>query len=123
MSPFSAGGGEFTTADGPTATTGEASEITASEAKVGGTVDPTGSDTSYHIEWHKHGLRPFLAGTCRLGQLQRGGIPKLTGLHPDTTYHYRVSAEKAASTPVAGSSTASPRPRRPRKSLPAGLVR
>jgi hypothetical protein len=105
MSTNSVGGGEFTTAAAPTATTGEASEITASEAKVSGTVNPTSSVTSYRVEWgtttaYGHSS----SGDAGSGSSSVAVSTKLTGLRPDTTYHYRVSAEKAASISVAGSS-------------------
>ena len=72
---------------------------------MGGTVDPTGSDTSYHIEWGTSTAYGHSSpGDADFGSSSVAVSTKLTGLHPDTTYHYRVSAEKAASTPVAGSS-------------------
>jgi hypothetical protein len=84
----------------PSATTGSATGVGQTTATLNGTVDPQGSDTTYHFEYgtsSSYGLQtgesPAGAGT--------GGVAvsaNLSGLTTDTTYHYRVVATNSAGT-------------------------
>ncbi len=78
----------------PTATTGGASAQTATSAKVGGTVNPNGVATTYHIDY---GLTSGYEAAASEKSAGSGTSPisvsaTLTGLKPGTTYHYRVVA-------------------------------
>ena len=79
------------------ATTGAADSITTSSATVTGTVNPGGAQTSYHFEY---GTSASYGLTTTTGDAGAGSSPVsvsngLTGLTPDTTYHYRLVAGNA----------------------------
>jgi len=80
----------------PTATTGAASDITQTSARVTGTVDPNGVSTTYHFEYGTSTAYGLSSGS----QTADGNDPvaveaALTGLTPDTTYHYRIVTSNA----------------------------
>jgi hypothetical protein len=78
----------------PTATTGEATEVTRTSATLNGTVDPNQTDTTYRFEY---------GTTAALGQRTAefpagdGSEPvpvdaQIESLTPATTYHYKIVA-------------------------------
>lgn len=78
----------------PGATTGPATNVTATSAKLNGSVDPNNQATSYYFEYgptRRYGSR---TGDARVGN---GGGPRAVsadvgGLQPNTVYHYRIVA-------------------------------
>jgi Peptidase A4 family len=79
----------------PSATTGVASEVTETTARLTGTVDPEGASTNYHIEYgieaenYEWGTEPRQAGSR---EEVVAASESVHGLMPGTTYHYRVIA-------------------------------
>jgi phosphodiesterase/alkaline phosphatase D-like protein len=91
----------------PTATTGDASGITDTQASVAGTVNPQGQLTSYAFQYGTttaYGQQTALtsAGSGRADTAVRAD---LAGLTPGTTYHYRVIATNADGTTVGADRT------------------
>jgi phosphodiesterase/alkaline phosphatase D-like protein len=85
----------FTTAPAtpPTATTGEASNITLTTATVAGTINPEGLETSYELDLGTD----TTYGTSIYGQAGSAATPteitlSLQDLAPGSTYHYRIVA-------------------------------
>jgi hypothetical protein len=83
----------------PEVVTGIATEVGSTSAVLNGSVNPAGLATTYHFEWgptSSYGSRLPLddapAGATRLVNIYRY---RLTGLSPDTTYHYRIVAENS----------------------------
>jgi hypothetical protein len=84
----------------PEVVTGTATEVGATSAVLNGSVNPAGLATTYHFEWgltSSYGSRLPLganspAGATRVTKIYRYG---LTGLSPNTTYHYRIVAENS----------------------------
>lgn len=101
--------GTFTTPaepEEPLATTGAASEVGVTLAKLEGSVQPNGHDTHYWFEWSKE---PSLTEPGRstsqdlgAGSSEVSVAHQLTGLSSDTTYYYRVVAEDSLGTRVEG---------------------
>jgi hypothetical protein len=91
----------------PSATTGAATSVTTSSAKVAGTVNPNGEATTYAFQFgtttaYGQQTNPQSAGSGSQGQAVS---ETLTGLRPGTTYHYRVIATNASATTVGGDGT------------------
>jgi CSLREA domain-containing protein len=76
----------------PIATTGDASQLTTTSAKVAGTLDPRGLRTRWYFEYGTSSSY----GSVTSDQFATGGsaavAATLTGLSPNTTYHYRLVA-------------------------------
>lgn len=87
----------------PAATTGAAGSVTANVAALTGTVNPNGLATTAQFQWGTAAAY----GQTTPAQPVGGGTSNapvsanLTGLQPDTTYHYRVTATNSKGT-VAG---------------------
>lgn len=84
----------------PTATTGSSANVAQSSATVNGTVNPSGTDTSYHFEY---GTSTSYGSSTSATDAGSGttDVPvsaSLTGLTSSTTYHYRVVAVSSAGT-------------------------
>jgi len=84
----------------PSATTGSSSKVAQSSATVSGTVNPNGTDTSYHFEY---GTTTSYGSNTPSTSAGAGttDVPvsaDLTGLTPSTTYHYRLVAVSSAGT-------------------------
>jgi hypothetical protein len=101
----------------PTATTGPAESITSSSALVRGTVNPGGAATSYYVEF---GTTTAYGAHTPSGKAAAGTEPipvrvGMTGLAPNTTYHYRLVATNSAGTGTGADMTlhTAPAPRRP----------
>jgi phosphodiesterase/alkaline phosphatase D-like protein len=81
----------FTTArSAPTASTGAAALLSASKARVTGTVTPNGRTTSYYHE--------TVTASAGSGDAAIAVQAELTALSPATVYHYRLVAENADGT-------------------------
>jgi hypothetical protein len=83
----------------PLATTGYA-EASISSASVSGTVDPRGVETSFYVQYgattaYGAQTQPAAVGS---GTQEVKISQAISGLQPDTTYHYRVAASSAAGT-------------------------
>ena len=75
-------------------TTGPAENVTTSSAKVTGTVNPGGAQTSYHFEYGtttSYGLSTP-DNDAGAGSADLGVSATLSSLTPQTTYHYRLVA-------------------------------
>ncbi len=97
-----------TTGVSPLAETDGAPVRTTTTAQLNGRVTPLGSATTYHFEYGTEGpcdVSPcastpnMLAGSAQLSELVG---EEITGLNPDTTYHYRLVDENGVGSPVAG---------------------
>jgi hypothetical protein len=84
----------FTTPAPPTATTEAATGVTQTHSTLNGTVAAGGSETHYHFEYgttssYGSSTPEGNAGSGRGSELEQA---TLTGLEPNTTYHYRLVA-------------------------------
>ncbi|HET6447813.1 MAG TPA: hypothetical protein VFG31_01795 [Conexibacter sp.] len=91
----------------PTATTGDASALTDTQASLAGTVNPQGELTSYAFQYGTttaYGQQTALtsAGSASADVPVRAD---LAGLTAGTTYHYRVIATNASGTTVGADRT------------------
>ena len=91
------------TADAPTATTGAATDVTATTVTLTGTVDPNKEATSY---WFEYGTTAGYGAQTAAADAGPGNAPKavsasVSGLAASTTYHFRLVARNASGT-VAG---------------------
>jgi len=84
----------------PTVTTGAAESVTTNSAVVGGTVNPNGAATTYHVEYGTTAAYGLATGNQDAGAGTDPVAVKvtLTKLTQDTTYHYRLVATNAAGT-------------------------
>lgn len=96
--------GEFPSVSKPAVTTGEPSFISFSAATLNGSVNANGAATTYHFEY---GLTTGY-GT-NTPAMNAGSATKsikvnatLSGLYPDTSYHYRLVATNSEGTSVGG---------------------
>jgi sugar lactone lactonase YvrE/phosphodiesterase/alkaline phosphatase D-like protein len=87
----------FTTLKAPKATTEVATEVTTASAKLNGTVNPEGSETSYWFEWgegkafdHKTAEVSVGSGTTNVA-----ASSVLSGLKAGTSYSFRLVAKGA----------------------------
>src|SRR4029077_14028392 len=93
----------FQTADStplPVVVTGVASDIVGTTATLNGTVNPSGSETTYHFEY---GLTTSYGSTTTITSAGSGftAVPvsaALTGLISGTEYHFRVTATNSGGT-------------------------
>jgi phosphodiesterase/alkaline phosphatase D-like protein len=92
----------FRTDRAPTVSTGGASAVTVSSARLNGSVNPRGRSTA---AWFEYGTTTAL-GTrtpeqdAGFGTTSRGVTADLGGLQPGTRYYYRVGARSDAGTDV-----------------------
>jgi hypothetical protein len=81
----------------PSATTGAASEVEESTAKLEGSVNPHGPDAEYQFEYGtttSYGSdAPVPAGNAGIGTATVTESTTLSGLTPNTVYHYRLVAK------------------------------
>jgi phosphodiesterase/alkaline phosphatase D-like protein/sugar lactone lactonase YvrE len=94
----------FTTLKAPKATTEAATEVKMTSAKLNGTVNPEGSATNYYFEWgestsygHKTEAKSAGSGTSGVAEAEA-----ISGLTANTTYHFRIVAEKGGYTVPGG---------------------
>jgi phosphodiesterase/alkaline phosphatase D-like protein len=94
-------------AGAPSATTGDASGLTDTQASLAGTVNPQGQLTSYAFQYGTttaYGQQSALA-SAGSGTADTPVTADLAGLTPGTTYHYRVIATNASGTTVGADRT------------------
>jgi hypothetical protein len=98
----------------PTATTSPVHGYTDTSAWLSGRVNPKGSASSYRFEWGKttayEHQAPSPDGNAGAGGTEGGVLQEVTGLEPDTTYHYRLVAESAQGVAVGADRTFRTRP-------------
>jgi hypothetical protein len=86
----------------PAATTGSASSISATGATLNGTINDNGADTTVTFEYGTtigYGTQVSATqGTVTAGAGSKSVSLALTGLSPNTTYHYRVKGTNSAGT-------------------------
>src|SRR4051812_6972447 len=87
----------------PTATTGPASNVTATSATVSGSVSTGKEQTTYHFEYGTTTAYGTATPTANAGKGNKTAnvSADLSGLAPSTTYHYRLAATTPPGT-VAG---------------------
>src|SRR2546429_4258943 len=82
--------------ESPTVTTGEASEITQTSARLNATVNPSGKTvTDCHFEYGpstSYGSSAPCSPSPGSGETAVPVSAAVTGLSPNTTYHFRISA-------------------------------
>jgi hypothetical protein len=90
----------ITTSAKPIVSTGSASDLTISSAKLNGTVNPAGESTSYWFEWGEtdsYGNTAPLSmdGDAGSGTSAVAVSEVVSGLTPGTTYHFRIVAQNS----------------------------
>lgn len=89
-----------TALNAPSATTEAATEIEGDRARLNALVDPEGNATTYRFEWgttDAYGSRlPLVDATVGSDTATHAVHQTLTGLQPNTTYHFRVVASSPA---------------------------
>jgi uncharacterized protein (TIGR02145 family) len=104
-SPASAASNSVMPCKAPSVTTNTASDIGSTIATLSGTVNANGFSTTVTFEW---GLTTSYGSIATASQSPVSGSTNtavsagLTGLVPNTTYHYRVKAVSCQGTPVYG---------------------
>jgi len=91
----------------PSATTGDASAVTDTQASLAGTVNPQGQLTSYAFQYGtttSYGQQTALT-SAGSGSADVPVRADLAGLTAGTTYHFRVIATNASGTTVGGDRT------------------
>jgi len=90
-----------TTVQPPTVVTTAANPVGTTTATLNGTVNPNGAETSVYFEYGLEELSyPFVIGPIVIsaGSSAVPVFTDITGLSPNTTYHFRVSAVNEADT-------------------------
>jgi hypothetical protein len=86
----------------PLVATRAASAVTTTGASLNGTVDPNDLETSYRFEYGTGASyrisAPVPSALAGSGKLPEEVGQAITGLKPDTTYHYRLTATNSAGT-------------------------
>jgi phosphodiesterase/alkaline phosphatase D-like protein len=91
----------------PNATTGSASNQAQSSATVSGTVNPNGTDTQYYFQYGTSTAYGAKTTSTDAGA-GTADVPvsaNLTGLSPNTTYHYQLVAVSSAGTTAGADQT------------------
>jgi len=94
-------------ANAPSATTGDASALTDTQATVAGTVNPQGQSSSYAFQYGTttaYGQQTALTAAGS-GTADVAVRADLAGLTPGTTYHFRVIATNGVDTTVGADRT------------------
>jgi hypothetical protein len=90
----------------PTVTTSAASGVTANSATLNGSVNPNGLSTTAYFQWgtdtNYGNTVPNPALPCGSGNTFTNLTITLTGLNPNTTYHYQLVASNASGGTVYG---------------------
>ena len=89
---------EFTPDPGPTVSTSPATGVTATLATLNGTVNPNGANTMAYFEWglttnYDKSTQPVDQGSFNA---TLNVTASLTGLNPNTAYHYSCVASNSA---------------------------
>jgi hypothetical protein len=102
-------------AQAPAVTTNAASGVTSSGATLNGSVNPGGQGSTYQFDYGtttSYGsLVPSPAGYAGPGTNVVNESASMTGLRPDTTYHYRIEATNATGTIYGSDQTFATAPR------------
>ncbi len=89
-----------TALNAPSASTGPATEIDGDSARLNADIDPEGNATTYRFEWgttDTYGNQlPLVEPTVGSDTATHAVSQPLTGLQPNTTYHFRVVATSAS---------------------------
>jgi hypothetical protein len=116
---------EFTTAETPPiVSTGAATELSTTGARLAGLVNPSGLPTTYYFEYGTstaYGSKLLPEGDAGEGGLARPVSTTVTGLHSATTYHFRLVAINSVGTET-GSDVAFTTPGAAAKPIPAPPV-
>ena len=94
-------------AAGPTASSGNATAVTANTATLNGTVDPNHNATTFHFEYGRttsYGSRTTEAGTDATKRKQPVSSA-ISGLAPTTTYHFRIVVSGGGTTVIGADKT------------------
>src|SRR5262249_46905356 len=88
------------TGSAPTATTGTASTVTATAATLNGTVNPNGLTTTAFFQWGTTTAYGNTTASLALGSGTStvAAFAQLSGLLPNTTYHFRIVASSSQGT-------------------------
>jgi hypothetical protein len=92
----------------PAAVTGAAASVTSTSADVTGTINPSGLETFWEFQWGTstaYGNNTIASGPIA-GSTSNSVLAPISGLQPDTTYHFRLVAIQGAAG-VSGSPTVS----------------
>lgn len=91
----------------PSVSTGAASNVTDSTATVSGTVNPNGLTTSYRFDYGTTTTytTSTVAGSISASTNATAVAASVSGLLPNTTYHYRVEATNADGTTFGSDAT------------------
>ena len=91
----------------PLATSTAATQVTATSARLNSTVNPGGAQTDVEFEWGTDASYGDYAGSASIGSGTNdvNPIATLTGLLPNTVYHYRVRATNSNGTVYGGDQT------------------
>jgi hypothetical protein len=91
----------------PAAKTGGAARVTQTSATLTGSVNPNGARTTYYFQWG--GSRPYANSTgptdAGSGTNAKAAAADLSGLTPNTKYHYRIVARNSKGTTVGSDRT------------------
>ena len=91
----------------PTATTGQATDLTSTTAQLNGTVSPNQESTSYHFEYGKttaYGTNTATGGPEN-GNASKSVSANIGNLSPSTLYHFRLVATNASGTATGSDAT------------------
>jgi hypothetical protein len=92
----------LTDAPPPEVTTGSAQRRASTSVELLGRINPNNMPTTYRFEYGKtpsYGLSaPVVPASAGAGGVEMPVIQALSGLDPDTTYHYRIVASNAQGT-------------------------
>jgi phosphodiesterase/alkaline phosphatase D-like protein len=110
-------------ASAPTATTGAAQQVEYASATVTGTVNPSGSATTYYFEYGTSSAYGMQTSAASAGAGTTGVAVQqpLTGLAASTTYDYRVVAVSAGGT-VDGNNATFTTPKTPAPTATTGMA-
>jgi hypothetical protein len=88
-----------TCSQAPSAVTAAATDVTATSAKLNGTVNPQGCDTTYHFEYGTTIAYGTTTPNTDAGSgTTTANVTASVKLAPNTTYHFRIVASNAAGT-------------------------
>jgi hypothetical protein len=107
LTGFAFGATAAVAASPPAVTTGKASAVTPQTATIRGTINPRGAPTAYYFRFgttKAYGTRTS-TGDAGAGTRARAVSAPLTGLRPNTTYHYALVGFSTAGSTAGGDRT------------------
>jgi hypothetical protein len=106
--------GTLALSSAPSAVTDAATSVTSTGATLNGTVNPEGQETTYHFEYGKttsYGTSvPVPSANAGSGTSNLEESKVITGLEPETNYHFRVVATNGTGTTDGMDHTFTPEP-------------